>query len=319
VPDVTLTPARVARFLRDELGLAIGEVSRIGHGEWSAAFAFDSRGTPLVIRFSQFPTDFQKDALAASFASPALPVPRVLRRGEGLGASWALSERISGAYLDALDEGALRRALPALFASLDAMRGLDLHESQGFGLWDATGEAPHATWRGALLDLAMDRPGGRLPGWRAQLTSSPTGGRPFATAYGAMAEMLSVCPEERYLVHADLLNFNVLVSGARIAAVLDWGAALYGDFLYDIAWLIFWQPWYPAWAGIDFAGEARRHYAQTGVGVSNFGARLRCYALAIGLDNQAYCAYRGRWDQLAEVATRTMRFARGEIRIADQD
>jgi hypothetical protein len=36
---------------------------------------------------------------------------------------------------------------------------------------------------------------------------------------------------------------------------------------------------------------------------------VRCYEVAIGLDNQAYCAFKGgaeRWAQLEAVATRTL-------------
>jgi hygromycin-B 4-O-kinase len=90
--------------------------------------------------------------------------------------------------------------------------------------------------------------------------------------------------------------------------VLDWGAAMYGDWLFDIAWFVFWQPWYPAWAEIDFAHEATAHFAALGVPIPDFDLRLRCCEIAIGLDNQAYCAYRGevRWPQLEEVAVRTL-------------
>jgi hygromycin-B 4-O-kinase len=43
-------------------------------------------------------------------------------------------------------------------------------------------------------------------------------------------------------VHGDMVNHNVLVQDPRITAVIDWGNALYGDWLYDAAWLIFWWP-----------------------------------------------------------------------------
>jgi thiamine kinase-like enzyme len=40
-----------------------------------------------------------------------------------------------------------------------------------------------------------------------------------------------------HLVHSDLLHYNVLVAADRVTAVLDWGSSLYGDFLFDLAWL----------------------------------------------------------------------------------
>ena len=46
----------------------------------------------------------------------------------------------------------------------------------------------------------------------------------------------------------------MLVDGGRITAVLDWGCSLYGDFLYELAWMQFWLPWYPAMVKADVVG-----------------------------------------------------------------
>jgi hygromycin-B 4-O-kinase len=112
-------------------------------------------------------------------------------------------------------------------------------------------------------------------------------------------------------VHSDLLHFNVLVDDARVTAVIDWGSSLYGDFLYDIAWLCFFAPWYPEWRRIDFRTEAARYWASIGVELEQFDARIDCYQLHIGLDEQAYCAFTGRFDELARTAELTLKIARG--------
>ena len=110
-------------------------------------------------------------------------------------------------------------------------------------------------------------------------------------------------------MHSDLLNYNVLVADGRVTAVLDWGSSLYGDFLFDLAWLTFWQPWYPAWRGIDFRRAARRHHAEIGLRVTDFEARMRCCELCIGLDGMAYQAFRSRWADLEATARRTLAVA----------
>ena len=115
----------------------------------------------------------------------------------------------------------------------------------------------------------------------------------------------------RHLLHADLLNRNVLVSDDRLIAVIDWGCSMYGDFLYDLAWPSFWGPWYPAMRGIDFLQEARRHYARIGLDVPNFDLRVRCYKILIGLADEAYQAFKGRWSDLELTAKRTTELARG--------
>lgn len=304
-----VSPAEAESFLVTRFGGEIHDLSGIGHGEWSRAFSFRRKEAAYIIRFSALEEDFRKDLLAARYATRDLPIPPIIEIGEAFGGFYAISERATGSYLDDLDESRMRAILPALFAALDAMRQADLSSSLGYGLWGVEGNAPHATWRDALLDIANDRPGDRIHGWREQLTSSPTGAEPFDRAYEEMRSLTSYCPEERHLIHSDLLNFNALVAGKSISAVIDWGCAMYGDFLYDLAWFCFWAPWYPAWRGIDFAGEAARHYAAIGLDVPHFAERLRCNQIHIGLASQAYCAFKERWEMLADVAQKTLAIA----------
>jgi hygromycin-B 4-O-kinase len=132
------------------------------------------------------------------------------------------------------------------------------------------------------------------------------GSGPFAAAYGRLQALAQDVPEDRHLIHSDLLHYNVLVEGDRITGVLDWGCALCGDLLYDLAWFCFWQPWYPAWQGIDFRAEYLRHCAAIGLGVPRFDERLRACQIHIGLAGQAYQAYAGDWTNLHGTALRTL-------------
>lgn len=80
-----------------------------------------------------------------------------------------------------------------------------------------------------------DHPAGRVEGGRDLLGASPIGTGPFDEAFERLQHLADVCPEERHLIHDDLLNRNVLVEDDRIVALLDWGSSKYGDFLYDVA------------------------------------------------------------------------------------
>jgi hygromycin-B 4-O-kinase len=302
--------AHAEAFLAERFGSGIKQVTRLRHGEWSTAYAFRRGGADFVVRFGALREDFDKDRWAARYASPDLPIPAVVEIGETPAGFYAISERVHGGFIDDLDGEGMRAVLPSLFATLDAARGVDLSTTSGYGSWGADGSAPHPTWRAALLDIGNDRPADRTHGWRERLAASPTGRGPFDEAAGLLMELVEYAPEERHLIHSDLLNFNVLVEGDRIGAVIDWGCAMYGDFLYDLAWFAYWSPWYPAWRGLDFKREAVRHYAAIGLDVPAFDERLRCCQIHIGLAAQAYNAFKERWAELAATAARTLAVAK---------
>jgi len=289
--------SRTATVLTDLLGpIDPSSVERIGHGEWSRAyFVTTTDRRQLVARFnSATDEDFLKDQYAQRWSSPTLPMPRLLEIGRASdGEFYAISERAMGEFIEERDAAAMQRLLPSLFETLDAARDADVRDTRGFGLWQADGTAPHANWRDMLLDVANDPPSARTHGWREQLARVPAAQRAFDAGYAVLQTLVDACPNARHLVHSDLLNFNALATGDRISSVFDWGSSLIGDFVWDLAWFTFWQPWYTAWASVDVRGAARAHYRALGLDVVNFEERLRCCELAIGLDGLAYQAWTG--------------------------
>ncbi len=118
--------------------------------------------------------------------------------------------------------------------------------------------------------------------------------------------MAAALPGARHIIHGDLLNHNVLVNGSGISAVIDWGSAAYGDWLYDAAWLLYWWPWFPAWRRIDIRAGLDQHWKADRGLPADLESRLRCCQLHIGLDAMTYNAFTGRFDDLARNAERTM-------------
>lgn len=297
------TDAEAGSFIAGHFGARASDVRPLGAGEWSRAYAVVLDGREAVVRFGDHVDDFRKDQAMARHSRATLPVPAVIEIGTAGDGYFAASERAPGELLDGLDGAAARAALPGLLAALQAVRDIEVSGRAGYGIWAAGGRAPAASWAQALLAISEETP--RVPGWRAALAASPVGMRPFDHAYARLRELAQDLPDEAHIIHGDLLNRNVLVDGPRITAVIDWGNALYGDWLYDAAWLIYWWPWFPQWQDIDIAAELEKHWKRHGGLPPALNPRLRAYLLHIGLDAMAYNAYRGRWDDLVRITRQT--------------
>jgi hygromycin-B 4-O-kinase len=288
-----LGPDVVAAFLAEELGGPVTDVVMLDAGAWSRPVAFRRAGRPLIARFSSVADDFRNDERAAAFASLALPVPPIHAIGRAFGGWYAISGRVEGDYLETADEPTMNARLPSLFAALDSMRAVDLSGTTGFGGWDQDGNGPQPSWAAALLAIAEDVPARRIAGWRARLGQRPDVERVFARAFAKLERLAPDLPDARHVVHSDLLNRNVLVARHRITAVLDWGSAMYGDFLFDLAWFRFWGPWYEGWGRLDVVAAARRHHQAIGLVVPDLELRMRACELFIALDGLSYLAWAG--------------------------
>ncbi len=302
---IKLDDAQIRSFAADHYGRPVQHVEPLTGGEWSQAFAIKYAGKDLVVRFGGYREDFLRDEFAARFKSPDLPIPQVLEVGQALGGHFAVSERAFGTFIDDLDKPAMQRTIPDLLQKMDAIRVADITGTHGFGMWDAEGNGTRDSWRDVLLEIGDEQANPRIAGWRKGLGSSPVGIRPFDRSYSRLAELSADLPPVRSLIHNDLMNYNVFVQDDRITAIFDWANAMYGDFLYDLAQLTFWGPIYKPLKGIDWEAAALAHYKSIGVEVPEFGRRLQCCMVRMGLDAMAYYGFKRDWTLLEPVAART--------------
>lgn len=307
-------PDLARRLVRTTFGGRATEPQPLAAGAWSQAFELTIDGAEVVLRIGAQGADFAKDEVAARLAGPNLPVPPVLARGVVDGWHFAISSRAQGIGFDDLSAADVALALPSLLTVLDDIGGIDLAGTAGYGIWTPDGRAPYSSWVDALLAIGTET--ARVPGWRAALADSEFGLGPVEAGLAALAALAPYLPSERRMIHGDLLSRNVLAAGDTVTAVLDWGNALYGDSLYDAAWLIYWWPWYPQWRAIDINAELSAHWHATGPLPTHLRERLHAYLIHIGLDAIAYCTFRRRWNEVrsnVDIVVALTNSAPGEI------
>jgi hygromycin-B 4-O-kinase len=80
------------------------------------------------------------------------------------------------------------------------------------------------------------------------------------------------------------------VDRGEVTVVLDWANALFGDPLYDLAFLDLWP------SGRDLVDQYQRLCEVRGIAFENYRARVQCYKIYIGLDSLRFFAKIGNGD-----------------------
>ena len=189
-----------------------------------------------------------------------------------------------------------------------ALRALDLSGTAGFGFWNRDGKGSHTSWKAFLLDDKNEAEGSLIKGWKAHLEASSIGMDAYHELWKTFVPLVEHCPEERSLVHSDLLNRNVLTNSSTITAVLDWGSSFYGDALYDVAWFTFYEPWYPQFQDMHVSQRLLEDFkADPHTNTADLDTRLMCYQLDIGIGSIAYNAFKEDWKNAQEAANYTLK------------
>ena len=75
--------------------------------------------------------------------------------------------------------------------------------------------------------------------------------------------------------------------------MIDWGCAMIGDPLYDIATFAFFEPWYPVFTQVNLIDRMQQTYIEQSPDNNrrNFSQRMTAYQIHLALGNIAYCAF----------------------------
>ncbi len=289
----------------------VRKIEPIGAGAWSTAYSFTAEGSNYVIRWGNDRESFDRDALAHSlFNNDKLPLPKVFEVGAWESEYYAISELRDGIFIESLIGPQLTSTLPAIYSLFDALRTADLSKTSGYGLWDERGVGRSTSWREFLEGVSQDNSTKLTHGWRTKIELLPNLKTKFDELYADFRPTVEKCPETRYLIHSDLINRNVLVKSDTINAVLDWGSSMFGDYLYDVAWILYYEPWYPSFGKIELSRLLIEHVQKLGGELDKMKERIACYLYHIGLDSVGYNVYKGNEVEAERVIIYTRRLVR---------
>ena len=282
---------QITETLGQYFGKAISGLAPIGTGQIASAYSFAVGGREYIVRFvtGMMATSFDKDRFAFNRLPPAgVPVPPIIHIGIFNDFHFAISPKVPGVPLDALSDEENLRLAPGLMETLDLIHSVDISDTEGYGYFDGDGVGLYKGWREYLPSVADEESDDEFYGkWYHMFDDTFLDRELFERVYERMSALLKYCPEERYLVHADYAFGNVLAHDGEITAVLDWANAMYGDFLFDVAFLDLGYP------DFQYRARFRRFYEERSRATPHFEERVLCYKFYISLDSQKWYAMSG--------------------------
>lgn len=276
----------ILALLGETFELPIQELTPVQGGLISQTLSFRVSEKEYILRLSTL-GGFQKEAfIFQHFGSQDIPIPPILKVGRLGNNYYAISQKMPGCGLDFLSQTEYQQTLPSIIQMLYAIHQVKVQEGHDFGWLDDHGIGMFPSWKGFIAKINEEEPPEWFYGkWHILFSTTFLERDLFETVYKHMLRLLEYCPEERHLVHGGYGNNNVLAQEGKVTAVLDWGDASYGDFVYDIACIDTWPP-----VGIDYAELFRQFYHGKGISIPNYWERISCYKLYLGLDGMRFFA-----------------------------
>ena len=300
-PNVDI--ARLTEILYDQFGQPPANLAPIESGLTASVFSFDCGGEGYVIRIAtkEHAESLRKDGFIADLViSTDIPVPSVLHMGVMDDLHYAIAEKLPGVQLDRLPRNEYLKLIPALIENLDDIRQVDIGATPGYGYFDGRGVGPSASWPEYLLSIKDEQPEGTFYGkWHHLFDETFMDREYFDHVHKKMAALMEICPPDRYLIHSDYGWDNVLAEDGKITAVLDWANALFGDHLYDVAWMDLYSP------ELDLRAQFKEHFRKEVVQVNYYEQRLMAYQCHISLESQMFCAMMNRPADYRWICNRT--------------
>jgi hygromycin-B 4-O-kinase len=281
-------------YLKNNFDDSVSNLEFINGGEMSQAFSFQISKGNFIIRVNTSSRSFYKDQKAFEiFGNKGIPIPKIIKIGQIDDVyHFAISEKAEGKHITSLTEEEYTKTLSSLLKIMDDIHALDIKSTKGFGKWNLEGNGIHDTWKEFILAV------NEFPNKENLFETSFLEKDVWVEVYSKIEKLSEFCPEERFLVHGDYGNNNAVSDGKRVTGVFDWADSLYGDYLYDIAWITFWLK------KTERIKEIEDYYKAKNI--TNFKERLLCYKLRIGLSSLSFYAYSNQKDKYDSIKQRTL-------------
>ena len=258
------------------------EVTELAKGWWSRAYRFIHHNKKYVLRINNDDADFKKDKVVSQLLEGSgLPVPKIVAAGKYEAAYYAISEWCEGYAMT--DENINKNDVLHLYECLWQLQQLDITSLPGWKLIDD--EEGQNGWQEGLLDFSNPKMDYTI---EELMRRKALPKEVVNNAIEKIQLLIPYCNTKKYLLHGDFGFDNALTDGKTITGIIDWAEARAGDFLYDIAHLVFNA------SSVNYKKLWLQFLQQKNIAIENMNERLLCYQLVIGLNSVAIAAHVNR-------------------------
>ena len=214
------------------------ELTPLSGGLTSQTFSFHSDKKKYVFQIGGARNEYEKQLFISKRYGNIVPVREVLSVNEtDNGIAYCISRFIEGRKLFDLSDRERREISASVIETLSKMAQAQIPSDCGYGRFDSNGHAPYATWLDFISAIYNDG----VCDW-STLALKGFSETVVRKAIGELQENIGyVKLEKPCLVHGDIGSYNIIALDGSIAGFIDWGMAIYGDPLFDVANLLFWD------------------------------------------------------------------------------
>lgn len=298
----------VKNILEKNFTVNISNLEFLKGGEISQAFSFEDENQSYIVKIRKVRKihakrePFQKEINAFKYITSrdsTIPIPKVLKKGFFLEENgdkyiYCISEKADGSFTHNFPEEKQPLVDMSLVKMLFKIHNINISTTSNYGHWKDFDKADFSSWKDFILEQIK-----KSDTFIKEAIKSSIFNMDFLEqATLRIKELLPFCTNKRYIVHADYGFDNTLADeNGNITAIFDWEHSIFGDFVYDIAWLDFWEF---KKEGLYAKLYRKVNQKTSNLDYTNFNERLLCYKLFIGIEAVSFFIDSEQKDNLLE-------------------
>ncbi|WP_160679274.1 phosphotransferase [Clostridium sp. C8-1-8] len=285
IKKTDLSIDEVLALLRTVVRSNIDNIIEASSGKIKRVYFFSLLNKEYVIRFAKDNTEFEVESYFQDrFEKAKVPSPKLLNKGYYKDYYYAISEKLYGSPLCALDKQEVESYLPSIMDTLKNIHSMDISSTLGYRWLNSERNGQFRTFEEFLESFFSKDIQGFWKDWYELFKTSFLDYEEFMDLYKKMIKLAPYCEGKRYLVHSDFHYNNVLVSDSKVSGIIDWGGVSYLDYFFDISKIVL------EFSEHDLFNRFCEFYKNNDFDVSHARERFLCATICHSLDGMRFYA-----------------------------